>query len=329
MSTWDIPDTSGGPGVESLKDEIAIYKMKAEESRTTMAALLRDVYSVDTQFIFTQDKNCSEYALWAHCSILSKYQAFDELIKKAIQETPDKDLERGPLTVVVEKVSFATFCTLLMFIYTGEVERNIDLSRFAIRKVDNPPKYTRIYDSKGDIARRHSLDLDSFKNFQVVLWEDLLFAADLYRINELRALSQEHVIGAIESNKAGETLIRVGHQFPEVKEASLNHIAKNMKTMFANGNDPFAPYVDHSKCHELLVEDEEQLFKLDFELCAFVIVAEVSNGDFSCKIDTTESDYLILSQFKQCSIGPVKGDVPFTTLLLYRYFREYEIGIIT
>ncbi|KAF9280804.1 hypothetical protein BGZ74_002519 [Mortierella antarctica] len=254
MSTLDIPDASGAPGVEALKDEIAIAKIKANERKATMSALLRDVYSVETQFIFTQDQSCSGFGLGAHSCILSKYQVFDELIKKAVQETSDRDLGQGPLILVVDKVSFTTFCALLTFIYTGEVERNIDPSQFAIKKLDSPPKYTSTYDSTGDVARRPPLDSDSPKNLKPAAWEDLLFAADLYHIRELRALSQKHVIEAIESNKAVETLMRVGHQFPEIREASLNHIAKNIKAMFADGNDPFAPYIDDPKCHEFLVD---------------------------------------------------------------------------
>lgn len=142
-----------------------------------------------------------------------------------------------------------------MFIYTGEIERNIDPTRFAISKLDRPPKYSISGDSTRDEPCWRSLDSgDSPWNFKPVQWDDLLFAADLYKIEELRAICQKYVIEAIENTKAVETLIHVGTRFPEVKEAAINYIARNMDTMFADGNDPFAPFLQHPKCHELLVE---------------------------------------------------------------------------
>ncbi|KAF9325105.1 hypothetical protein BG006_011389 [Podila minutissima] len=204
MSTLDIPDASGAPGVEALKDEITIAKIKANESKAIMSALLRDSPRIRT-------------VLDSLLGLTPAYQVFDELIKKAVQETSDRDLGPGPLTLVVDKVSFTTFCALLTFIYTGEVERNIDPGQFAIKKLDSPPKYTSTYDSTRDVPRCRPLDSDSLNNRKPVVWEDLLFAADLYHIRGLRALSQKHVIEAIESNKAVETLMRVGHQFPEIR----------------------------------------------------------------------------------------------------------------
>lgn len=254
MSTWEqIPATSGSVALDTLKDEIAVAKNRADESKATMATLLRDVYSVETQFIFTQDKSCSDFGLWAHRSILSKYQVFDELLKAAAKQS-DKNIDVGPLTLIVDKVSFTTFCALLMFIYTGEIERNIDPTRFAISQIEPPTKTAGTHDNTVDVTRWHPLNLNSPWDLKPVSWDNLLFAADLYKIEELRILCQKHLIETISANNAVENLINVGPKFPEIKEATVDYISKNMKTMFVSGEDPFAPYVHHPKCHELLVE---------------------------------------------------------------------------
>lgn len=141
-----------------------------------------------------------------------------------------------------------------MFIYTGEIERNIDPTRFAISALDSPPKYTSACNSKGDVPRWHPLDSDSAWNLKQASWEDLLYAADLYKIDELKSYCQNRLIEPIDDIKAIETLIHVGPQFLEVKERVLSYIAKNMKATFAGGNDPFEPIIQHPRCHKLLVE---------------------------------------------------------------------------
>lgn len=255
MSTWDhIPATSRATLLDKLQEEVAIAKHKADESKATMATLLRDVYSVQTQFIFTQDESCSGYGLWAHRAILSRYPAIDELLNMAADEQSNKDLDSGPLTLTVDKVSFTTFCALLMFIYTGEIERNIDPTRFAISQIEFPTKTTVVHDNARDVTRWRLLSPDSPWDLKTVSWDNLLFAADLYKIEELRILCQKQLIETIGASNAVEKLINVGPKFPEVKEATIDYISKNMKTMFVGGEDPFAPFVHHPKCHELLVE---------------------------------------------------------------------------
>ncbi|KAG0035410.1 hypothetical protein BGZ82_005278 [Podila clonocystis] len=159
--------------------------------------------------------------------------------------------------------------------------------------------------------------------------ENLL--ADVY--SELRALCQTHVISGIENSNAVETLIHVGTQFPEVKEATLDYIARIMDTMFADGDDPFAPFVQQPKCHEILVEvmlrsrmadskrqatyiskgpgsedslefnirfsntsAEEQRFELNSDLGSFAVLVIDIRGKYTFKNDSIEPDFLVLNQ---------------------------------
>lgn len=112
--------------------------------KENMLTLLGDIYSVDTRLNFTQDKSYIGIGLWAHRSILSKYPILDYLIKQATKNQPAAtevgpydDPRFGPLTISIDDASMATFCAVLMFIYTGKITLSIDPSQFAIIKPDN------------------------------------------------------------------------------------------------------------------------------------------------------------------------------------------------
>lgn len=79
-----------------------------------MSALLRDIYSIDTHFVFGPIRTKQEACLWAHRTILTKYPAFDFLIKQASFANPKAGLE--PIKVVMTKVSLAAFAVLLKYI---------------------------------------------------------------------------------------------------------------------------------------------------------------------------------------------------------------------
>ncbi|KAF9386239.1 hypothetical protein CPB97_003921 [Podila verticillata] len=69
----------------------------------------------------------------------------------------------------------------------------------------------------------------------------------------------------------------------------------------------------------------DQRFKFKSEIGAFAVIVSVHNDKYSFMLDATESDYLILNQFKQCSISPLLGVESFVSPFLYRFIGEYEI----
>ncbi|KAF9028961.1 hypothetical protein BGZ52_004981 [Haplosporangium bisporale] len=77
----------------------------------TASALLCDIYSVDTQIVFGLSRTTDETCIWAHRTILSKYHTFDILLKQLYFD--NRSALTGPIKLVVTKVSFATFATLL------------------------------------------------------------------------------------------------------------------------------------------------------------------------------------------------------------------------
>ncbi|KFH72891.1 hypothetical protein MVEG_00116 [Podila verticillata NRRL 6337] len=161
--------------------------------KENMLTLLGDIYSVDTKLIFTQDKSYIGIELWAHRSILLKYPILDYLIKQAKRNQatatevgPYDDSEFGPLTISIDDASIATFCAILMFIYTGKIALSIDPSQFAIRK---PHTSLFIHERNGrpkDMFRWHPLDSHSPWILKNITWQELHDAAVNYRIDELR-----------------------------------------------------------------------------------------------------------------------------------------------
>lgn len=184
-------DMATKPDSAVSKDVVALHV------KDNMRTFLGDIYSVDTRLTFTQDKSYIGIGLWAHRSILSKYPILEYLIKQAKKKQatstevgPGADLEFGPLTLSIDDVSLASFCTVLMFIYTREIKRKVDLNQFAISK---PHTSLVTHDTTGrpkDIFRWHPLDLNSPWKLKEVTWEELHDAAMTYRIDDLRELCE-------------------------------------------------------------------------------------------------------------------------------------------
>ncbi|KAG0035347.1 hypothetical protein BGZ82_005305 [Podila clonocystis] len=213
--------------------------------------------NIETQFLFTADNSFADVGLWAHRSILSRHRVFRDLITQASaarSNAADDGSEFSPLTLIVDKVSLAAFCVVLMFIYSGKIERMVDPSKFAISK---PQTSLTVHDTAGrvkDTFSWHPLDSDSPCSLKPVTWSELLIAADIYMIEALYARCQEKVIEAIDESSVVETLFRVGNHSPGVKTAAINFIAKNMRTLLTNGKDPFLEFAEDKNCHDMMVE---------------------------------------------------------------------------
>ncbi|KAF9899099.1 hypothetical protein BX616_003284 [Lobosporangium transversale] len=238
-----------------------------------MLTLLKDVNSVDLCFVFKTDKTCSNVALWAHSSILSRYPTFDSIIQEAIglnslflhsddekgnDTSPNSHLtarEYGDVLVQpVSETSMATMCSLLLYIYTDEINLSIDTKRHAISRTEST---LTVVDMMGQGKRSmawHPLDSDSQYKFKDVTWAELLIAAEKYGVTDLQSHCEKKVIATIKNSNAIEVLFNLGTRFKTIKTAALGHIVGNMTVLFSEGRDPFAPYVHHPDCHTLLIE---------------------------------------------------------------------------
>lgn len=172
-----VPEGNKSPSLPGYEED------DYEDTDNTMSALLRDIYSVDTHFVFGPTRTSFDTCLWAHRTILTKYPAFDVLIKQASFANPKTGME--PLRVVATKVSLATFAVLLKYIYLGKVQRHNYPDQFAI-SLSNQWAPTTTGGCK-DAHRWHSMDLDTPLSAEPVTWKELLDAATIYKVDALRA----------------------------------------------------------------------------------------------------------------------------------------------
>ncbi|KAF9114088.1 hypothetical protein BGX27_000141 [Mortierella sp. AM989] len=242
-----------------------------------MLILLRDIHSVDVCFVFESDKTCSNVGLWAHRSILSRYKGFESAIQTACKDmtsasegmanltvsdgkssepsTAEKGSDAfGALLVPVGKFTLATLCVLLRYIYTGVINLSAETNKHAISMTESTLVLQGITSRRKESVRWHPLGSESSWKFKDVTWEELLLASDFYEVTDLRCTCEKKVISAMSNSTVVETLFTIGCQFDKIKESALEYIVRNMATLFQKGKDPFAPYKDHPKCHEMFVE---------------------------------------------------------------------------
>ncbi|KAF8927150.1 hypothetical protein EDD21DRAFT_376070 [Dissophora ornata] len=159
------------------------------------------------------------------------------------------------LTISIEKFSLATFCVLLRYIYTGEIDLSADIGLHAVSVAETSLVVQGIAGKKQELVHWNPLDLTSPWKFKDVTWEELLLAADFFGVADLRARCEEAMVGTMSASKAVKILFGVGSCFDKVKEEAMNYIVTNMESIMKEGKDKtFAPYKDHPYCFDVMFE---------------------------------------------------------------------------
>ncbi|KAF9899720.1 hypothetical protein EC991_008427 [Linnemannia zychae] len=202
------------------------------KEKDLISSLLKDPSSVDVCFIFSSDKTCSNIGLWAHRFVLSRHESLFKMIQetstiqslgnialaeKISTDDADSDTEstsnrsidtvvtntavaRGPmvgaaskgLVIKVDSVSLSTFCVMLYYIYTGDINRSVDPDRFVLSDSNKASLVWR--DSTGKIEDSidwRPLDNDSPWRLKDVTWKELRNAAVHFGLKDLQALSEQ------------------------------------------------------------------------------------------------------------------------------------------
>ncbi|KAG0326396.1 hypothetical protein BGZ99_009636 [Dissophora globulifera] len=265
----------------------------ASKNREAMQVLLKDTHSVDLCFTFSSDKSYSNAGLWAHRSILSRYKPLADLIQKSTSSalrygqtrskassvgdnhisyadlcsagehdssTQTDDIQErasgdsSVLTIVVEKFSLATFCVLLRFVYTGEINLSADTNMHAISSTESSLVLKTIAGKTREYIRWNPLDVDSPWKFKDVTWGELLLAASFYGVTELQTQCEDALITGLDATNAVEVLFSIGCNFDKVKNAAMDFIVDKMASMVLGDKEPFASYKDHPDAFGFLVE---------------------------------------------------------------------------
>ncbi|KAH7060286.1 hypothetical protein BKA57DRAFT_446797, partial [Linnemannia elongata] len=201
-----------------IKPKSVPQSTPASKEKSLISLLLKDPSSVDVCFTFTNNKACSNIGLWAHRFLLSQHESFAKAIQDAITvqslgdmvladtkaaEDVDSDAEstsnlsvdtaitatgaaRGisvgaaskELFIKIDTISLATFCVMLYYIYTGEIDRTVDATRFVLSDTNKVSLVWR--DSAGKVEESVDwcpLDEDSPWRLKDVTWEELKDAA--------------------------------------------------------------------------------------------------------------------------------------------------------
>ncbi|KAF9120660.1 hypothetical protein BGW39_011192 [Mortierella sp. 14UC] len=99
---------------------------------------------------------------------------------------------RVPLVIKLDAISLATFCVMLYFIYTGEVDRTVDTNRFVLSNTNRASLVWR--DDTGKIEDSidwRPLDEDSPWRLKDVTWKELKDLAVRFGLEELQAIAEQ------------------------------------------------------------------------------------------------------------------------------------------
>ncbi|KAF9365343.1 hypothetical protein BGX34_010383 [Mortierella sp. NVP85] len=256
--------------------------------RDMLLSLLKDVHSVDVCFVFPSDKTYPMAGLWAHRTILSRHKVFEELIleatealgatngsqgtKSTLEQDGDEEKSVKPstsssssakeessgmpsiLTIQVDKFSLATMCSILYFIYAGEVQLSIAPSQFAISKAESVLVF---YDTQGKTrqsVRWDPLSTDSAWKLKDVTWQELGLAAEFYGLGELGAICEKEIAEMLSASNAVDILFNVGCHSEKVKKKAVDYIAEHMGSLFVGEGNPFESFRDHPACLDMVIE---------------------------------------------------------------------------
>ncbi|KAF9952457.1 hypothetical protein BGZ65_005246 [Modicella reniformis] len=163
--------------------------------------LLKDPRSVNVAFVFTVHSCHREIGLWAHRTHLDKYPGF---------------------AIFWIVISLSTFCVLLKYIYTKDLDLAVDPTQYLICDMKDIQHETSKDPASSLVELNKSLDeCSATKLYEMwdiedkVTWTDLFLAADRFKIVELCEQCLEDVLASVEKDNALELLFRVGSRFKE------------------------------------------------------------------------------------------------------------------
>ncbi|KAG0004887.1 hypothetical protein BGZ65_012469 [Modicella reniformis] len=215
-----------------------------------MLRLLKDPKSVNTGFLFTIRSCQGKIALWTHSSLLEKYPRFQDLFEKVYSRLA---------LIPIEGISLATFCVLLKYIYTEDLDLNVDSTLFLLCDMDQLQNRT-LMDSTFSLGSLNDELKDNAAQFHAVndrvTWTDIFLAADKFEIADLRKMCLENLLASVDRNSAMDILFGLGPRFKkEIHDPVVKYISDHLNDVFSiRTDDPFQRYAHHEGYHEVMLE---------------------------------------------------------------------------
>ncbi|KAG0278164.1 hypothetical protein BGZ95_004554 [Linnemannia exigua] len=174
-------------------------------------------------------------------------------------DTEDTKNRSSTLTLVIEKHSLATFCTLLRFVYTGQIDYSNRYSDFVL-SVHNIPISTNTSSPSPFLQSRDSSSIrwtqlpDEKLVWTVAKEEHLMLCAREFGIDDLAAGCQARMELLMSEANIGHILFDVVPVYPEIKVHAMAYVIRNKEKLFASGKDLFAQFRAHPQCHSVMME---------------------------------------------------------------------------
>ncbi|KAF9940804.1 hypothetical protein BGZ65_006092 [Modicella reniformis] len=214
--------------------------------------LLKDPESVSVAFVFFIHSCQRKVGLWAHRTLLDKYPCFQALFGA------DKKV-----SVPIQGISLTTFCVLLKYLYTKELDLAVDPTQYLMCDMDHLRDETSVDLASAlavlnkTLGERNAAKFYAIWNIRdKVTWLDLLLAADRFEIADLRKHCLEGLLMTVDKNNALELLFEVGPRFKEeIRDPIVKYISEHLDNVFSiQTQDPFKRFADHEGYHELMLE---------------------------------------------------------------------------
>ncbi|KAF9385841.1 hypothetical protein CPB97_004416 [Podila verticillata] len=261
---------------DDTKRDSKLSEQPSRRSEGTMAALMKDIGTMDVALTFGLNGRGRNVALWAHQSVLAQEPGLAKLIRKLkAVEGSSTDLAVVPKvqSYHVTEYSLEAYCCFIRFLYSGEVEIEVDLDDFAIGYPPNKPfsvhcnerpTLEELFPSGSSI----STDPHSGKNQTVtnslVRWatfSEVFQLADCYEVGDLRLHCRDRIIGCLSVSNSLSVLFGFGYRFEDIKIELLKYVVDNLDKMYATCEDPFEDFKDHPHRPTLLAEILKIKFK--------------------------------------------------------------------
>ncbi|KAG0029296.1 hypothetical protein BGZ82_008039 [Podila clonocystis] len=219
--------------------------------------LLKDISTMNMAFTFGLNGSARNVALWAHQSILSLEPRLCSLLIKLDNVESDPSAPEaisGIKTTYVREYSLDAYCALFRYLYTNEIQLEVDLNDFAIGR---PPNRSFSPSCK----KRPEVDgLFSPTITRTTTWQELFSVADCYGIEDLRMYCFGQIVNSITDRNALEVYFEFAYKYEDMKAIVLEYVFDSMDKLFAMDGDPFEAYKDHPEKHSLMVKVMQRKF---------------------------------------------------------------------
>ncbi|KAF9302078.1 hypothetical protein BGZ74_005885 [Mortierella antarctica] len=219
--------------------------------------LLQDITTMNMAFTFGLNGSARNVALWAHQSVLSLEPSLFSLFNKLKNVDGDPSAPEavsGVKTTHVTEYSLDAYCALFRYLYTNEIQLEVDLNDFAIGRPPNKP-------FSPSCKKRPEVDgLFTPTTLRTTTWQELFSVADCYGVVDLRMYCFGKIVNSLTDQNVLDVYFELAYKYEDMKVIVLEYVFDSMDKLFAADGDPFEAYKDHPEKHSLMIKVMQHKF---------------------------------------------------------------------